>query len=71
MIKVKAKRVKNGFLIPLVKGLEDKEEIEVEIKGETTEFVEFLKKIYSGKENISKTSDEEALEDALRYKYGL
>ncbi len=41
MIKVKAKRVKNGFLIPLVKGLENKEEIEVEIKGETTEFVEF------------------------------
>ncbi|MCX7760501.1 MAG: hypothetical protein N2Z81_04870 [Hydrogenothermaceae bacterium] len=31
-MRVKAKRVKEGFLIPLIKGFEDKEEIEVEIE---------------------------------------
>jgi len=36
-----------------------------------TEFLNFLNKIYRGKENISELSDEEALEDALRDKYGL
>jgi len=36
-----------------------------------TEFLEFLYGIYKGKNNISALSDEEALEDALRDKYGL
>ena len=36
-----------------------------------TEFLEFLYEIYKGKNNISALSDEEALEDALRDKYGL
>ncbi|GAB6072761.1 hypothetical protein JCM14244_11380 [Venenivibrio stagnispumantis] len=71
-MKIKAKRVKEGFLIPLVDELKDKEEILVEIKEEeSTEFLDFLKKIYGDKENISKISDEEALENALREKYGL
>jgi hypothetical protein len=71
-MKIKAKRVKEGFLIPLVDELKDKEEIIVEIKEEeSTEFLDFLKKIYGDKENISKISDEEALENALREKYGL
>ena len=71
-MRVKAKRVKEGFLIPLVDELQDKEEIIVEIKeDDSTEFLDFLKRVYSGKENISKISDEEALEDALREKYGL
>lgn len=34
-MKVKAKRVKDGFLIPLIVGLEDREEIEVEIIEQT------------------------------------
>jgi hypothetical protein len=68
-MKIKAKRVKEGFLIPLVDELKDKEEIIVEIKEEeSTEFLDFLKKIYGDKENISKISDEEALENALREK---
>jgi UV DNA damage repair endonuclease len=71
-MKLKAKRVKDGFLIPLIDELKDKDEIEVEIKEKkSTEFLDFLKKVYSGKENISKITDEEALEDALRDKYGL
>jgi len=73
-MKIKAKRVKDGFLIPLIDGLKDKEEIEVEIKvkeEKSTEFLDFLRRIYSGKENISKITDEEALEDALKDKYGL
>ncbi len=71
-MKVKARRVKDGFLIPLIEELKDKEEIEVEIKiDQNTEFLKFLEKVYSGKENISKITDEEALEDALRDKYGL
>ncbi|WP_457642107.1 hypothetical protein [Persephonella sp.] len=71
-MKVKAKRVKEGFLIPLIDELKDKEEIVVEIEEETsTEFLDFLKKVYSGKENVSKIPDEEALEDALREKYEL
>ena len=71
-MKVKARRVKDGFLIPLIEELKDKEEIEVEIKiDQNTEFLKFLEKVYSDKENISKITDEEALEDALRDKYGL
>jgi len=50
----------------------DKEKIEEEIKEEkSTEFLYFLKKIYGNKENISKILDEEALEKALKEKYGL
>jgi hypothetical protein len=61
-MKIKSKRVNEGFLIPLVDELKDKEEIIVEIKEEeSTEFLGFLKKIYGDKENISKISDEEAL----------
>ena len=46
--------------------------LDVELKfGKTTEFLEFLYQIYRGKENISSSSDEEALEDALKDKYGL
>jgi len=72
-MKVKAKRTKDGFLIPLIKELEDKEEIEVEIKEEikTTEFLEFLYQIYEGRENISTLPDEEALENELKNKYAL
>ena len=71
-MKVKAKRVKEGFLIPLIEELKDKKEIIVEIKEDnSTEFLDFLKKVYGNKENISKLSDEEVLEDALREKYGL
>ena len=72
-MKIKAKRTKNGFLIPLINGLEDKEEILVEIKEKLakTEFLEFLYEIYGGKENICKSKDEEMLEHALREKYGL
>ncbi|RUM50239.1 MAG: hypothetical protein DSY47_02195 [Hydrogenothermus sp.] len=71
-MKVKAKRVKEGFLIPLIDELQDKEEIIVEIiEDDSTKFLDFLKKVYYGKENISKISDEEALENALREKYGL
>ena len=70
-MKLKAKRVKDGFFIPMIKGLENKEEIEVEIIEEETEFLKFLENIYKGKENISKLTDEGALEDALREKYGL
>jgi len=71
-MKIKAKRVKEGFLIPLVDELKDKEEIIVEIKEEeSTEFLDFLKKVYGDRENISKISDENALENALREKYGI
>ncbi|GAB6072779.1 hypothetical protein JCM14244_11560 [Venenivibrio stagnispumantis] len=50
----------------------DKEEIVEEIKEEKyTEFLYFLKKVYGNKENISTKSDEEALEKALKEKYGL
>jgi DNA-binding transcriptional regulator LsrR (DeoR family) len=71
-MKLKAKRVKDGFLIPLIDELKDKDEIEVEIKEEkSTEFLDFLEKVYSNGKNISKITDEEALEDALRDKYGL
>jgi len=71
-MKIKAKRVKDGFLIPLIDELKDKEEIIVEIKEEeSTEFLDFLKKVYGDRENISKISDEDALENALREKYGL
>jgi len=45
-------------------------ETKLEVK-ERTEFLRFLHKVYEGRENISKLSDEEALEDALRDKYGL
>lgn len=31
-MRLKAKRIRDGFLIPMIHGLEDKEEIEVEIK---------------------------------------
>jgi len=48
----------------------DREETKLKAK-ESTEFLRFLHKVYEGKENISKLSDEEALEDALRDKYGL
>ena len=69
-MKVKAKRVKEGFLIPLIDELKDKEEIVVEIEEETsTEFLDFLKKVYRGKGNVSKIPDEEALEDILNRKY--
>jgi len=72
-MKIKAKRTKDGFLIPLIKGLEEKEEIEVEIKEEikTTAFLKFLNQIYGGRENISTLPDEEALENELRNKYAL
>jgi hypothetical protein len=72
-MKIKAKRTKDGFFIPLIDQLKDKEEIIVEIYKEPsrTEFVEFLYKIYDGKDNISKFSDEEMLNKALREKYGL
>lgn len=74
-MRVKAKRVKEGFLIPLINGFEDKEEIEVEIELEIketdTDFLKFLSKIYRGRENISKIPDEKALEEGLRGKYGL
>jgi len=50
----------------------DKEEIVKKIKEkEFTEFLDFLKKIYGNKENISIILDEEALEKALKEKYGL
>jgi len=46
--------------------------LDIGLKSEkTTEFLKFLYEIYGGKENISSLSDEEALEDALRDKYGL
>ena len=48
----------------------DRKETKLKSK-ESTEFLKFLHKVYKGKENISKLSDEEALEDALRDKYGL
>ena len=72
-MRVKARRTKDGFLIPLIQGFEDKEEIEVEIKEKIgkTEFLEFLYEIYKGRENISKLTDEEALENALGEKYGI
>ncbi|MGQ9623680.1 MAG: hypothetical protein ACUVTO_09735 [Candidatus Caldatribacteriaceae bacterium] len=69
-MKLKAKRVKDGFLIPLVEELKDREEVEVEIV-QKNEFLEFLKKVYNGRENISRTTDEKALEKALEEKYGL
>lgn len=69
-MKVKAKKVKERFLIPLKDELKDKEEIVVEIKEEpSTEFLDFLKKVYGGKENLSKITNEGALEDALEKKY--
>jgi len=53
-------------------GKMDKEEIVEEIKEkESTEFLDFLRKIYGNKENISTILDEETLENALREKYGL
>lgn len=74
-MRVKAKRVKGGFLIPLLSGLENKKEIEVEIKEEfkeeSTAFLRYLSEIYGGRENISKLTDEEALESALKDKYEL
>ncbi|WP_297213235.1 MULTISPECIES: hypothetical protein [Thermodesulfovibrio] len=33
-MRLKAKRVKGGFMIPMIKGFENKEEIEVEIRNE-------------------------------------
>ena len=44
---------------------------ETALGSKGTEFLSFLYKIYDGKENVSNLSDEEALEDALRDKYGL
>lgn len=54
----------------LVDELRDEKKTRLEI-GKNTEFLRFLYKVYKGKENISRLSDEEALEDALRDKYGL
>jgi hypothetical protein len=48
----------------------DRENLKLEDE-ENTEFLRFLHKLYGGKENISKLSDEEALVDALRDKYEL
>lgn len=70
-MKVKAKRVEGGFLIPLIEELKDKDEIVVEIEEPSTDFLGFLKKIYKGKENVSELEDEEALRGALKEKYDL
>ncbi len=43
----------------------------LEYNEKYSDFFKFLKKVYSGQENISNLSDEEVLEDALRDKYGL
>ncbi|WP_142935288.1 hypothetical protein [Balnearium lithotrophicum] len=58
----------------MLKGLENKQEMEVEIKDKTekeplTEFLQYLSEIYGGRENISNLTDEEALEYVLRSKY--
>jgi hypothetical protein len=47
-MKLKAIRVKDGFLIPLTDHLKDKKEITVEVYEEPlkTEFIDFLYKIY-------------------------
>jgi len=72
-MKLKAIRVKDGFLIPLTDHLKDKKEITVEVYEEPlkTEFIDFLYKIYKDKDNISKFSDYEMLEISLKEKYGL
>lgn len=70
-MRVKAKKIKDGFLIPLIDRFKDKDEIEVEIYEEETDFLRFLREFYGGRENISKLSDEEALEIELRDKYEL
>lgn len=70
-MRVKAKKVKEGFLIPLIDKFKDMEEIEVEIIEKETDFLKFLRRFYEGRKNISKISDEEALEIALRDKYEL
>jgi len=50
-MKIKAKRTKDGFLIPLIKGLEDKEETLVEITEEKVEakksFCEEISSLFS------------------------
>lgn len=41
------------------------------LDSKSTEFLNFLYEIYDGRKNVSNLSDEEALEDVLRDKYGL
>jgi len=72
-MKIKAIRVENGFFIPLIPELEDRQEIIIEIpeKEKYTEFVDFLYKIYHNKDNISNITDDQVIIDALKEKYEL
>lgn len=53
-MRLKAKRVKEGFMIPMIKGFENKEEIEVEIINKAYIEKTFTEKLWETVEEFPK-----------------